>query len=107
GLGSDVLGGGRLALDAAGQAYVTGTTDSFNFPTTAGAFQPAKAGFFDAFVTKFNASGSGLVYSTYLGGADSNDYGEGIAVDGGGLAYVTGETDSIQFPVLNAFQPQY
>src|SRR5262249_60326854 len=54
---------------------------------------------------KVNASGSGLVYSTYLGGSFGNDSGEGIAVDGSGQAYVTGHTSSGTFPVANAFQP--
>jgi hypothetical protein len=109
---SSYLGGtgaefpGRLALDAAGQAYVTGATASFDFPTTVGAFQTAKApNGADAFVTKVNAAGTALVYSTYLGGAFGNDYGEGIAVDSSGQAHVTGEANSGTFPVTNAFQP--
>jgi Calx-beta domain/Beta-propeller repeat len=109
---SSFLGGtqgefpGRLAIDAAGQAYVTGATTSFNFPTTAGAFQTARAANgFDAFVTKVNAAGSALVYSTYLGGSFGNDFGEEIAVDGSGQAYVTGFTASGAFPVADAFQP--
>lgn len=108
---SSYLGGtggevpGRLALDAAGQAYLTGATPSFDFPTTAGAFQTAKTPYtFDAFVTKVNAAGSALAYSTYLGGGFGNDYGEAIAVDGSGRAYVTGYTASGTFPVADAFQ---
>ncbi len=58
-------------MDGAGSAYVTGDTDSADFPTTAGAAQTTYAGGdFDAFVTKLNATGSGLVYSTYLGGSE-------------------------------------
>ena len=84
-------------MDAAGSAYVTGDADSTNFPTTAGAAQTTNAGATDAFVTKLNATGSGLVYSTYLGGSGA-DFGYGIAVDGAGSAYVTGATYSTDFP---------
>ena len=60
-----------IAVDGAGSAYVTGETGSTDFPTTAGAAQTTFAGESDAFVTKLNATGSGLVYSTYLGGSDA------------------------------------
>jgi hypothetical protein len=97
--------GSAIAVDAAGNAYVTGTTSSSDFPTT-NAFQPALAGPVNAFVTKINADGSALVYSTYLGGS-GNDYGTGIAVDGDGNAYVTGYTTSRDFPTANALQPAF
>ena len=86
-------------MDGAGSAYVTGITSSTDFPTTAGAAQTNYAGgsFGDAFVTKLDATGSELVYSTYLGGSDS-DGGNGIAVDGAGSAYVTGDTALDRFP---------
>ena len=91
-------------MDGAGSAYVTGYTGSTNFPTTAGAVQTTHAGGIDAFVTKLDATGSGLVYSTYLGGSD-DDVGFGIAVDGAGSAYVTGDTVSTDFPTTaGAFQ---
>ena len=86
-----------IVVDGAGSAYVTGRTSSIDFPTTAGAAHTTNAGFDDAFVTKLDATGSGLVYSTYLGGSDS-DIGFGIALDGGGSAYVGGYTDSTDFP---------
>jgi Beta-propeller repeat len=86
-----------IAVDGAGSAYVTGGTISANFPTTAAAPQTTRAGVDDAFVTKLDTTGSGLVYSTYLGGS-SSDLGLGIAVDGAGSAYVTGETLSRNFP---------
>jgi hypothetical protein len=86
-----------IAVDAAGDAYVTGETSSANFPTTPGALQTSLAGFGNTFVTKLNAAGSGLVYSTYLGGSDF-DQGTGIAVDAEGHAYVTGYTNSTNFP---------
>jgi hypothetical protein len=98
--------GRGIALDGSGSAYVTGFTDAFKFPTTAGAFQTAAPRNGDAFVTKFNATGTGLVYSTYLGGSDL-EYGNGIAVDGGGNAYVAGTTSSQNFPVSSAFQQKF
>ena len=95
--GSDGDVGLGIAVDGAGSAYVTGDTVSTDFPTTAGAAQTTNAGGYDAFVTKLDATGSGLVYSTYLGGSDG-DFGLGIAVDGAGSAYVTGDTVSTDFP---------
>src|SRR5439155_5615430 len=77
-----------------------GSTD---FPT-ANPLQPASGGCFDAFVAQFNASGSALGYSTYLGGR-LDDYGYGIAVDTAGNAYVTGYTSSTDFPTANPLQP--
>jgi len=91
---STYLGGGgtdrsnAIAVDSAGAAYVTGYTDSTNFPVTAGVVKPASGGSVDAFVTKLNAAGNAIVYSTYLGGA-GDDRGFSIAVDGSGNAYVT------------------
>src|SRR5438876_7907036 len=87
-----------IAVDATGAPFVTGFTFSGDFPTTVGAFQTAHGGgHYDVFVTKLNASGSGLVYSTYLGGAN-DDFGSGIAVDATGNAYVGGYTTSNNFP---------
>src|SRR5208282_3950400 len=80
--------------------YVTGNAGSSNFPTTAGAFQTTFGGGTDAFITKLSPAGNAIVYSTYLGGSGS-DVGTGIAVDGGGLAYVTGVTFSTNFPTTN------
>jgi hypothetical protein len=92
-----------IAVDPAGNAYVTGGTGSLNFPTTPGAFQPTFGGG-DAFVTKLNSAGSGIVYSTYFGGSDS-DIGVGIALDAAGSVYLTGYTRSTNFPVTpGAFQ---
>jgi len=79
-----------------GRAYVTGDTSSADFPTTPGAFDTTRTGEQDAFVTKLNARGSALVYSTFLGGR-RDDLGLGIAVREG-RAYVTGQTDSPNFP---------
>jgi uncharacterized protein (TIGR03437 family) len=102
-----------IAVDSAGSAYVTGYTNSIDFPTK-NAYQsppPAKQvspGIWrSAFVTKFSPDGSSLVYSTYLGG-DANDEGYAIAVDSSGSAYVTGETNSSKFPTTpGAYQPVY
>jgi uncharacterized repeat protein (TIGR01451 family) len=103
-----------IAVDASGNAYLTGYTESQDststpendgFPVTAGAFQTN--GFFDAFVTKLNPQGSGLVYSTYLGGPADVDRGWGIKVDSAGNAYVAGDTQSFDFPTANAIQPTY
>jgi hypothetical protein len=96
--------GGGIAVDSAGNAYVTGGTGSTDFPVTPGAFQTNNGGGDDAFVTKLNPAGSALVYSTYLGGS-GQDVGEAIAVDSAGNAYVTGGTGSTDFPVTpGAFQ---
>jgi hypothetical protein len=91
-----------VAINAAGEAYVVGTTSSLNFPTTPNSVQPTLSGCSagycrDVFITKFNASGNALVYSTYLGGSN-DDYGGAIAVDSSGNAYVTGDTQSTDFP---------
>src|SRR5436190_8491855 len=102
--GSGIDDGLGIAVDALGNAYVTGVTFSTNFPTTAGAFQTTLGGTEDAFVTTLNATGSLLVYSTYLGGSDF-DEGFGIAVDALRNAYVTGFTGSTNFPTTaGAFQ---
>jgi hypothetical protein len=89
--------GTGIAVDAAGNAYVTGLTASTDFPTTPGAFDATHNGSSDAFVAKLDATGSTLLYSTYLGGT-GDDRGFAIAVDAGGSAYVTGVTRSANFP---------
>ena len=99
--GSQAENAGGIAIDSAGNAYVTGSTLSVDFPTTPGAFQTTCNGgsnCTDAFVSKINATGSALVYSTYLGGT-SYDGGSAVAVDNGGNAYITGSTFSTDFPV--------
>jgi hypothetical protein len=104
---STYLGGGGvdvvwdIAVDGSGNAYVTGWTDSRDFPTMS-PYQTDQDTT-DAFVTKLSNSGNSLIYSTYLGGGD-NDYGYGIAVDGSGNAYVTGYTWSSDFPTWNPYQ---
>ncbi|MDE2484358.1 MAG: SBBP repeat-containing protein [candidate division NC10 bacterium] len=101
---STLLGGNgdeigfAIAVDAEGHAYVTGRTESSNFPTSKGAFHSKHAGAADVFVTKLAPNGASLVYSTFLGGS-GDDWGHGIAVDDEGHAYVTGETRSANFPI--------
>jgi hypothetical protein len=97
-----------IAVDAEGNAYVTGATRSRDFPTTAGAFQTTfGGGKSDAIVTKLNATGTALVYSTFLGGS-GKDYGSAIAVDTAGNAFVTGTTNSSDFPTtITAFQTSF
>ncbi len=105
-------GGAAIAVDRYGNAYITGSTASHDFPTK-NAFQPAsKASGLDgtsAFVTKLSPTGNSLVYSTYLGGTTgpfgTGDFGTAIAVDRDGNAYVTGQATSSDFPVKNAFEP--
>ena len=108
-----------IAVDPRGNAYVIGTTASTDFPTTADAYQTEFAGggggfintfaggfaVGDVFVAKLNAAGNALVYSTYLGGT-GDDYGEGIAVDAAGNAYLAGMTDSTDFPAMNPIQTE-
>ena len=90
-----------VAIDSTGLPYIVGSTSSTNFPL-ANAFQSTIGGFADAFAAKLNATGSGFVYSTYLGG-DGTDQGRAIAVSGG-AAYVVGQTSSTNFPTANPFQ---
>jgi len=100
--GSDWDSGLGIAVDSSGSAYVTGHSDATNFPTKS-PIQGSNAGYDDVFVTKINASGSALVYSTYLGGSDE-DEGWDIAVDTSGNAYVTGHTYSTNFPTKSPIQ---
>jgi hypothetical protein len=101
--GSGVDEGRAVAIDASDNAYVTGRTQSPDFPTTPGAFQTTLE-WETAIVTKLNANGSGLLYSTFLGPSRNNN-GLGIAVDAAGSAFVTGYTNSANFPTTpGAFQ---
>ena len=104
-----------MALDSSGAVYVTGSTQSTDFPVTTGAFQATNhntnASSSNAFVTKLNSTGTALVYSTYLGGSGGvlnlsptlgmlgGDQATGLAIDGSGDAFVTGSTASVNFPV--------
>ena|SRR5436853_3486532 len=100
--GSGYDSGASLAVDAAGNAYVAGTTGSADFPTTAGAYQPSGHGLSNIFVAKLNPMGNALAYSTYIGNGDdsggSSDA-RSIAIDTAGDAYVTGLTGTANFPI--------
>jgi Beta-propeller repeat len=100
--GTDSDAGYAIALDAAGNAYVTGDTSSTNFPGTKPRQRTIRGGT-DVFVAKFSADGSGLLYATYLGGS-GDDVGYGIAVDKAGNAYITGDTRSADFPTAKPWQ---
>ena len=102
--GSGDEAGYGIAIDGSDNAYVTGLTYSNNFPTTPGAFRTTLGGLDDAFVSKLNAAGSALLYSTYLGGS-IDDAGYSIAVDASGNAYAAGMAGSRNFPTTaGAFQ---
>jgi uncharacterized protein (TIGR03437 family) len=113
--GSGTSGATAIAVDAAGNAYVTGATTSRDFPVTAGAYQTTYAGAGgqrisiissgDAFVTKMDTTGK-LLYSTFLGGS-KDDIGIGIAIDAAGNAYVAGSTMSPNFPTVSPYQSSY
>jgi hypothetical protein len=106
---STYLGGNKhescssIAVDSNGNAYMTGSTESTDFPTRNPYRETYNGGSIITFVTKLSRQGDELLYSTYLGGKD-HDIGHGIAVDGNGNAYVTGQTGSSDFPVINSFQ---
>lgn len=96
--------GAALAVDSDGNAYVAGYTRAVNLPVTPGALKPSFNGSNDdSFVTKLNASGTALVYSTYLGGSNFDEI-SGIAVDASGNAYVCGYTQSSDFPIVNGMK---
>ncbi|MGB7924488.1 MAG: carboxypeptidase regulatory-like domain-containing protein [Pyrinomonadaceae bacterium] len=101
--GSDV--GNSIAIDSAGNAYIAGRTTSLNFPLTGGT-QPSNGGSADIFITKLNPTGTSLVYSTYMGGSGT-DAALGIVLDGSANAYLTGTTESADFPTVNALQSAY
>ena len=107
--GNDQEFAADIAVDAAGNAVVTGATSSATFPTTAGVVGPTHSAGVqdDIYVTKLNASGSALIYSTLVGGTGT-DWPLAITLDASGAAYVAGSTTSADFPVTpGAYQPAY
>lgn len=109
---STYLGGSRseigraISVDSLMSAYVTGDTESSDFPILS-PYQSSLAGNdYDVFIAKFSSTGSNLIYSTYLGG-ERVDGGHGISIDSAMCAYVTGDTESSNFPTENSYQPVY
>ncbi len=98
--GSETDSGEDIAIDTSGNAYITGVSDGNDYPTTSGAFDRTHNGGYDVFVTKLNPSGSSLVYSTFLGGSET-DSGEDIAIDTSGNAYITGVSDGNDYPTTS------
>ena len=101
--GSGLETAASVVVNNSGNAYIVGSTDSTDFPVV-NAFQSALGGGSDLFVTKLNTTGTTLVYSTYLGGNSDDEAGVGIAIDSSENAYVTGSTQSTDFPTANPFQ---
>jgi hypothetical protein len=89
-----------MVVDSSGNGFVTGLTNSTGFPTTTGAFDTSYNGAGDAFTFALDSSGASLSFSTFLGGT-AEDIGYGIAIDGSANVYVTGQTSSTGFPLLN------
>ncbi|MEP7339664.1 MAG: SBBP repeat-containing protein [Acidobacteriota bacterium] len=104
GSGTDI--GYGIAVDAQGSVYMTGQTASLNFPLK-NAFSAMLSGANDAFVMKLSPNGSSVIFSTYIGGRNPGDKGAGIAVDKAGNIYFAGETNSLNFPTVNAAQPNF
>jgi hypothetical protein len=108
------LGGARgeiaagIDVDSSGHAYVSGLTESHDFPTTAGSVQPHYAGgAADGFLTKLDPFGASLIYSTFIGGPEGDEECFSVAVDTSGQAYIAGTTFSRTFPTVSAFQPNF
>lgn len=94
--------GGGIAINSAGEAYITGYTKSSGFPVTAGAYDVTYNGagnYHDAFFLKLNGAGSALLYSTFLGGSLHNDNGNAVCINSSGDAVIAGNTSSANFPV--------
>ena len=103
--GSSVEAARDIAVDGVGNAYITGETNSSDFPTTPRAFETSFTGqgVTSGFITKLNSNGQTLVYSTYFNNASIT----AIAVDASGIVYITGSTNSVNFPTKNALQPNF
>ncbi len=99
-------GSGGIELDGAGNIIILGSTESSNFATTAGAYDTSLNGTSDAFVVKLNPNGDTLLYGTYFGGSASES-GNGLALDGAGNAYITGQTLSNNLSLVNAYDNSF
>jgi hypothetical protein len=97
--GADEDSGYGMKVDGVGNTYVSGVTASTNFPVTAGSLRGTVSGVYDIFVTKLAASGAALVYSTYFGGSGFDSTDANLGLDVSGAVYITGETNSTDFPV--------
>ena len=115
-LGGNAFDEGRsITVDAAGNAYVVGTSASRDFPTTPGTIKPVmlprtdapNSFWYDAFVTKINPTGTALVFSTYFGGRNGNESGGGVALDSSGNVLISGTTMSGDLPTVNAYQSTF
>ena len=96
-----------LKVDDEGNVYVVGFTSSYSFPTSTGAYQENMATIYDMFVSKLNSDGTGLIYSTYLGGNDDEEASE-LIIDDNGNVYITGRTSSDDFPTTSgAYDTDY
>jgi len=103
--GDDFDQGNDITVDNFGHAYVTGKTSSSDFPM-ANPYDESYNGSGDVFVTQVSHAGNSLTFSTYLGGSGA-DYGYGIAIDGSGGTYITGETYSTDFPMVNPYDGSF
>ncbi|OGC90983.1 MAG: hypothetical protein A2W25_07855 [candidate division Zixibacteria bacterium RBG_16_53_22] len=103
--GNQSESGKSIAVDNLGYAFVVGYTNSTNFPTI-NPYDGSHNGAYDVFVAKLSASGNSLLYSTFIGGS-AEDIGNDIAIDGNGNAYITGETQSDNFPTVNPYESQH
>ena len=107
--------GSGVTVDANGNAYLTGTASSRDFPTTAGTVKPEllprtdapNSFWYDAYVTKVNPAGTAIVFSTYYGGRNGNESGGDVAIDAQGNVYFSGTTMASDFPTVNAYQTTF
>src|SRR5207248_8513018 len=97
--GSGTDEGEEIAVDGAGQIYVAGSTSSSDFPT-----RDPISNHGGVFISKFEAAGAGLLFSSRFGGTRVTEYGHAMTIDGAGSIYLAGDTESTDFPVVNAFQ---
>ena len=106
--GSDGDEGSGTILDNNNNIYVVGDTESFDFPTTSGSYDNSSNGEWDIFVSKFSPDGSDLLFSTFIGGSGDESVALDITIDGENNIYITGWTDSIDYPTTsNAYDRSF